>query len=215
MKEEIIRGEKVRSNPIPERKYEQFKFKLEEISGKYAERNKIIFLIGVATGYRLQDIVNLTIGEIKESLEDGKFVIREQKQYKAWLSFIKRNPKSNRKPPKPREAIIKSNLRKVLVIYCKGKAKSQYAFESNKKGCHISQQSYSKILAEVGKSLGIKNISGHSLRKTYATRLYEYTRDLEFVRRSLGHKSIETTKVYLGIEDEIKDNSSTIADDRL
>lgn len=209
------RGEKVPSNPIPERKYEQFKYRLEEFSPKYAERNLMLFYLAIATGYRMQDLVNLTIGEIKESLEDDKFIIQEQKQYKAWKKYIKDNPKSNRKAPKKREAHIKPKLRKLLKEYCKNKAKSSYAFESNKGGDHLSAKAYSNILSQVGKSLGLKNISGHSLRKTYATRLFEATRNLEYVRIALGHKSIETTKVYLGLGDEVRDGAAIIADDKL
>ena len=37
------RGEKVPAVPIPEDKYEQFKYRLEELSGKYAERNMMLF----------------------------------------------------------------------------------------------------------------------------------------------------------------------------
>lgn len=213
--DEIIRGEKVPANPIPERKYEQFKYKLEEKSIKYAKRNLMIFYLGVATGYRLGDICELTVGEIIEALSEDKFSIQEQKQYKAWQKYIKEHPNSNKKAPKKREAPIKANLRKLLKDYCKGKAKSSYAFESNKKGEHISPKAYSNILSDVGKELNLKNISGHSLRKTYASRLWESTRNLEYVRIALGHKSIETTKVYLGLNDEVKEGAASIADDRL
>lgn len=212
---EPIRGEKVPSSPIPERKYEQFKFKLEEKSIKYAKRNLMIFYLGVATGYRLQDIVSLTIGEVLEFLEEGKFSIQEQKQYKAWLNYIKNNPCSKRKQPKKRESVIKNNLRRLLKEYCKGKPKSSYAFPSNKHREHISAKAYSNILSEVGKELKLKNISGHSLRKTYATRLWESTRNLEYARIALGHKSIETTKVYLGLNDEVREGAASIADDKL
>lgn len=39
----------------------------------------------------------------------------------------------------------------------------------------------------------------HDLRRTYGTLLYKSTRNLEFVRRQLGHSSIVTTQKYLGI----------------
>ena len=212
---EIIRGEKVPASPIPERKYEQFKFKLEERSIKNAKRNLMIFYLGVATGYRLGDIVGLTIGEIKEALDEDKFIIQEQKQYKAWINYIKEHPGSNRKPPKKRESPIKNNLKKLLKEYCKGKPKSAYAFKSNKGDEHISAKAFSNILSEVGKELNLNNISGHSLRKTYAARLWESTRNLEYVRIALGHKSIETTKVYLGLNDEVREGAASIADDKL
>lgn len=158
--DEIIRGEKVPANPIPERKYEQFKYKLEEKSIKYAKRNIMLFYLGVATGYRLGDICGLTIGEILEALVEDKFSIQEQKQYKAWQKYIKEHPNSSRRPPKKRESPIKANLRKLLKDYCKGKSKSSYAFESNKKGEHISPKAYSNILSEVGKELNLKILVG-------------------------------------------------------
>lgn len=212
---ESLRGEKVPANAIPERRYEQFKYKLEELSDKYSERNLMIFYLGVATGYRLQDIVCLTIGELRESLDNGKFEIQEQKQYKSWQNYIKNNPGSNKKQPKKREVPIKANLRKLLNNYCRNKSKSAYAFESNKGKNHITQKAYSNILSKAGDSLNMKNISGHSLRKTYAYRLWEATRNLEYVRIALGHKSIETTKVYLGLNDEVREGASSIADNRL
>ena len=215
MSVDIIRGEKVPANPIPERQYERFKYKLEEVSGKNAERNMMIFYLDVATGYRLQDIVCLTIGEIKEALDNEEFCIQEQKQYKSWLEHIKKNPNSRRKPPKKRKALIKPMLKKLLKAYVKGKSKSEYAFKSTTGNDYITAKSYSNILSRVGKELGIENISGHSLRKTYATRIYEITRDLEKVRKALGHKSIETTKQYLGIEAEVREEAASIADEKL
>ncbi|EJT6340389.1 tyrosine-type recombinase/integrase [Clostridium perfringens] len=211
----IKRGKKVPPKPIPERKYEQFKYRLEEISREYAERNLMLFYLAVATGYRMQDLMELTIGEINEALEEEKFIIQEKKQYREWQKYIKKNPRSNRKPPQKREAHIKPKLRKLLKEYCKNKPKSSYAFESKKGGDALTAKSYSQILSRVAKSLGLKNISGHSLRKTYATRLYEATRNLEYVRIALGHTNIETTKKYLGLNNEVRDEAAKVADDKL
>lgn len=215
MDELILRGEKVPANPIPESRYEQFKFKLGELSGKFKERNEILFYLGVGTGYRMQDITCLTIGEILDFLDKGKFSIQEQKQYKAYNHEFKKNPKMRGRKPKKREVVIGRNLQKILKRYCKNKAKSEYAFPSNKGAGHINAKSYSLILSKVGKSLGLKNISGHSLRKTYATRQWENTRDLEFVRQAVGHTKIDTTKNYLGFEEEVIDKASDIADSKL
>lgn len=212
---EITRKEKVPASPIPERKYERFKYKLEELSGKFDKRNMMIFYLDVGTGYRLGDIVELSIGEIKEALENEEFSIQEQKQYKSWQKHMKKNPNSKRKPPRKRVAPIKPVLRKLLREYVKGKKNSEYAFQSNKGDSHITAKAYSNLLSKVGKELNIENISGHSLRKTYATRIYEMTRDLEKVRKALGHKSIETTKNYLGIEAEVREEAASIADERL
>ena len=39
----------------------------------------------------------------------------------------------------------------------------------------------------------------HSLRKSYAQRLYEQTNDIYAVQEMLGHKSVVTTQRYLGV----------------
>ena len=205
---------KVPANPIPEKYYDRFKYRLEEMSKKYPERNLMIFYIGVATGYRTQDIVDLTIGQVKEAIEDERFLIQEKKQYEAWVTHMIRYPNSKKKQPLQREVIIKPKLRKLLKDYIKGKSKSEYAFISNKEE-HITAKSYSDILKSIGKSLGLKNISGHSMRKTYAHRLWDAKRDLEYVRIALGHTNIETTKRYLGLNSEIKADAAGITDDKL
>lgn len=208
--------EKGTSNPIPKAKYEKFKEKLAEYSEKYKERNVMLFILGIATGYRLGDLVGLTIGEIKDSLENDYFSIQESKQYQQWLSILANNP--NKKKPEKREAPILKNLERYLREYCKNKKRSEYAFPSGKGGGNecISPKSFSAILTEVGKSLGLQNISGHSLRKTYATKVYEESnKDLEQTRVALNHQSIEETKRYLGIKAKMKINAALIADSDL
>lgn len=215
MERNIIKNEKTPASPIPERDYIRFKYRLEELSGEYKERNMMLFYIGVATGYRIQDIVNLTIGELKEALEVGEFRIQEQKQYKSYIRNIKKNPKSKRKPPKRRVVLIKPTLKKMIKKYIYNKKKSEYAFKSNKGDGYITAKSYSKILTNVAKELSIDNISGHSLRKTYITRIWDATGDLELCRKALGHKSIETTKEYLGLSLEVREEAANITDSKL
>ncbi len=205
---------KVPAKPIPEHMIKRFAYRLEEMSKDFKERNLILYRLGIGTGYRMQDLVDLTIGDIREALENGYFEIQEKKQYNAYLTYIKKNPNSKRKPPKKRKAIISSSLKIALIDYIKGKRKSQYAFES-KKGGHISSQSFSRILREVGKTLGLKAISGHSLRKTYARRIYDRTGNIERVRQRLGHKSVETTKEYIGFYDEEMKEDASLFDDLL
>lgn len=213
MMEKIRDWEKGTSNPIPPQKYDKFKEKLSEYSERNKERNIMLFLLGIATGYRSGDLVGLTIGEIKDALEDENFSIQESKQYEQWKTKLTKYP--NKKKPDKREAPIGKNLEKYLKQYCKGKKRSEYAFPSNKGNGneHISQKAYSSILSEVGKSIGLKNISGHSLRKTYATKIYEESnKDLEQTRVALNQQSIEETKRYLGIKEKMKINAALIAD---
>lgn len=213
MEERKHNWEKGTSSPIPFQKYEKFKETLVEYSDRNKDRNLMLFILGRTTGYRLGDLVGLTIGQIKDALEDGYFRIQESKQYEQWKAILLKNP--NKKKPEPREAPIGKNLERYLSQYCKNKKRSEYAFPSSKGNGneHISQKAFSALLSEVGKSIGLKNISGHSLRKTYATKIYEESnKDIEQVRVALNHQSIEETKRYLGIKEKMKINAALIAD---
>ena len=44
--------------------------------------------------------------------------------------------------------------------------------------------------------------SVHSLRHTFATRLYRKTGDLHLVQRALGHRQITTTEIYAKVSDQ-------------
>ncbi len=207
--------EKGTALPIPVNKYERFKETLHEHSKKNAERNVTLFVLARATGYRMGDLVELTIGEIKDAIEEGYLIIQESKQYELWKSKLVKYP--NKKKPDKRKAKIGGNLEDYLRKYIKGKKRSEYAFPSNKSSNAneaITAKSYSKILKEVGEKIGLKHISGHSPRKTYATRIYEKSGgDLEKVRIALNHQSVEETKRYLGIKEKMIDDAAKIADE--
>ena len=52
----------------------------------------------------------------------------------------------------------------------------------------------------------------HSLRKSYAQRLYEQTNDIYAVQEMLGHKSVVTTQRYLGVNyASVRDASEAMA----
>lgn len=207
--------EKGTALPIPNNKYERFKETLSECSKKYSERNLILFVLARATGYRMGDLVELTIGELKDAIEEGYLIIQESKQYELWKSKLIKYP--NKKKPEKRKAKIGGNLEEYLRKYIKGKKRSEYAFPSNKSSNRnepITAKAFSKILKDVGEKIGLNHISGHSPRKTYATRIYEKSGgDLEKVRLALNHQSVEETKRYLGIKEKMIDDAGKIADE--
>ena len=53
-------------------------------------------------------------------------------------------------------------------------------------------------------------ISPHKLRAAFCTILYDRTGDIEFVRRAVGHSSIETTQRYVVDDDTAKDEAASI-----
>ena len=64
-------------------------------------------------------------------------------------------------------------------------------------------QAVSNALKEAGEYFGLQDISAHSMRKTYAYKIYiESKCDIVAVKELLGHSSIEETKLYIGLDKE-------------
>jgi integrase len=61
----------------------------------------------------------------------------------------------------------------------------------------ICPRSLQRITNEIGKRIGVPDLTPHWLRYTFAKRLEKNNVPMEGIRRLLGHKNIETTKVYL------------------
>ncbi|WP_066499934.1 tyrosine-type recombinase/integrase [Abyssisolibacter fermentans] len=167
-----------------------------------SERNYILFTSGIATGYRAGDLVKLRIRDIKTALNNGYFEILEGKKI---------NSKNIRKENiKPRKVKVIDNLEYILRRYIKNKREYEYMFLSRKgKNNHITVSHVSRILKEAGNEFGLKNITAHSMRKTYAYSIYvESEYNITLVKEMLGHSSIEETKDYLGLDRETYDKYS-------
>ena len=61
------------------------------------------------------------------------------------------------------------------------------------------QLNFARWLAQAGIT---RPFSIHSLRHTFATRLYRKTGDLYLVQRALGHRQITTTEIYAKVDDD-------------
>lgn len=153
----------------------------------HSHRNYVLFILGITTGYRAGDLVKLRVKDIKSALSYGYFKIEEGKTKKI------------RKVP------IVSNLKKELKDYIKNKKDYEYIFYSQK-GRNLSVKGVSDVLKEVAEELKLKdiNLSAHSLRKTFAYRVWiDNNKDIFYVKELLGHSTIEYTKRYLGLDIEL------------
>jgi integrase len=67
---------------------------------------------------------------------------------------------------------------------------------------HISTRQYAKLLKDWVASIGLDPAAygTHSIRRTKATLIYQRTKNLRAVQLLLGHKKLESTVQYLGIE---------------
>ena len=64
----------------------------------------------------------------------------------------------------------------------------------------MSRRTAHNVLKDAFVSAGLNgHIATHSLRKSFAQRLYEQTGDIFAVQEMLGHRNVSTTQKYLGV----------------
>ncbi len=80
---------------------------------------------------------------------------------------------------------------------------ADYLFPSRQSGSpHLSARQYARIVKRWIKLMGAdpQEYGTHSLRRTKATLIDRQTKNLRAVQRLLGHRKIESTVRYLGVE---------------
>lgn len=79
---------------------------------------------------------------------------------------------------------------------------SEYAFCSlNKPYLKLNVSGIEIIIRNIGKTAGVKNCHPHRFRRTMATLAIKKGMSLVDVQRMLGHESLDTTKIYLDLDD--------------
>lgn len=181
---------------------------LEASSDRFGKRNAILFQVGITTGYRAGDLVELTVGEVREAIKKNEFIILENKKV---------NSKNIRKKNiRPRRVPISNKLKSKLKSYIQDKEDWEYMFKSNKGDSYIEVDTISKILKRAGEYLGLYYTTAHCMRKTYAYKIYvDSGYDVIAVKEMLGHSSIEETKLYLDLDRLKYDSYSESLDDFL
>jgi integrase len=132
-------------------------------------RNKAMLSVMLNMGLRLNEVCNLRPGDINL----GKSKLRVV----------------NGKGGKDRELGIPEITSVLLDEWRKVKPKSEYFF-TTLQGGKVSDRYIQAIVSRYRIKAGIKKkISPHTLRHTYATEYYRRTRDIETLRRILGHSA--------------------------
>jgi integrase/recombinase XerD len=151
-----------------------------------ASRNRLIIKIILYTGIRVSEAIS-----IKE-----KDMIKDENLY-----IIQVRGKGN----KPRVVMIKESLIKHdLYNYLESKECNDALLFCNQKGNILTQAYISRLVEQILLSTGLRKEKNgaHMLRHTFATMLYQKSKDLVLVQESLGHADINTSRIYTHFDKE-------------
>ncbi|ECD6517262.1 site-specific integrase [Salmonella enterica subsp. enterica] len=160
---------------------------MKELLKEKNERDYILFLIGINTGFRVSDILKLTVKDVKN------------------LDYIRRR---EIKTGKNRRAPINDELKRALKKYIKGKDDKEYLIKSRQRDKDGNQKAIDRsrayvIIREAAIDCGFRDTVGtHTMRKTFAYRHYRKHNNLAALKKILNHDTEEYTMAYIGLEDD-------------
>lgn len=180
---------------------------LKRVASRLKEKNYkayILWSIALDTGYRGIDLIQLTIGDLKETIKTGELIVLESKT------------KGTRKRTFKRRVVLSSKVIETLKDFVKDKSDYSYVYPSpSGKGKFkkpITRGRLGKIFREViidDLGINVKTVGVHTPRKTYGYIQYiEHDRDINYVQELFGHSSTRITKSYIGIDDDMLEDSA-------
>ena len=163
----------------------QVKQRLKDRGAKYY----IMFVIGLNTGLRIGDILNLTAADLKD---------------KSHVTI------SEKKTGKYKRFLINGQLKKEIDAYIDGAqlAGGDYIVASRKGDNRpISRVQAYRILNDVAGELNLAEIGTHTMRKTFGYWHYRQFKDVALLQDIFNHSAPSVTLRYIGINDDTKDNT--------
>lgn len=129
----------------------------------------------ISTGCRVSELCGITLADI----EDDAVTVHG-------------------KGDKDRTVYLTAKAQLAIKNYLNSKA---YKNRRNKAKVFPTVHTVQEIVRRVGESAGIDKCHPHRFRRTCATNALEHGMPIEYVSRMLGHESLETTRIYLDLND--------------
>ena len=198
--------------------------------GRYAARDKALFVVGIKAGFRISELLSL---QVKDVMQYGKVVDRVEVKRRHMKGGGKPRPSKPRPAdhheqcrctaccPTPRKPTAQSRsvplhpearaalsvwLERMLALFGEITPETPVFCSRVRRpdGSRraIARETAWRILEAAVAALELAGKIGcHSMRKTFAMRVYEQVRgDLRKVQKALGHKHINSTMQYLEVD---------------
>ena len=156
-------------------------------------RTRIALCILGVTGIRINELLPLKVSQLKTLFKENWIAIDRSKRgpsnHKAFLT------KEGKKIMHDRQKDFE------LIFLIKEPNSYLFTAESN----HykpldrvVITRDVNKVMREVSNQLpGKPNITSHSFRIGYITQLWKDSKDIEFVKQTIGHRNLDTTSAYV------------------
>lgn len=158
---------------------------IKEFLLKRSRRNHMMFVLGINTGLRIQDILKLRVRDVIGE----QLVMIEMKTKKR--RFLQLNP----------------TLKREIKKYTDGMNESEFLFPSRQGGDNkpIKRDMAYKIMRMAADQFGLIDIGTHTLRKTFGYHMYQKTKDITLVQTMLNHSDKSITMRYIGMDQDMMD----------
>ena len=167
----------------------------DAFDGIFAVRNRSLFLLGVSVGGRISEMLALRVNDVWQNGKPVKDLLFD-------LNIVKGGEISRAVPVNiDGRTAIEDLIAWHTELYGDIKPTRPLFPSRNGQGSRtMTRKAAYDVLKSAFEIAGLNGKLGtHSLRKSYAQRLYEQTNDVYAVQEMLGHKSVVTTQRYLGV----------------
>lgn len=156
-------------------------------------RNRAIVIFALNTGLRVSEFTGLNVGDVVNGRIRRELKVRKEIAKGKRERIIPLNEKA-------REAI------KDLLEFNEQRGYSQYNDDPlfvSKKRKRLSSRQVENIIEQLRKDSEIDvDMTPHTLRHSFATRLRKKGADLRVIQTLLGHKNLATTQIYTWVDKE-------------
>lgn len=151
----------------------------------FPKRNNLLFSLGINTGLRIGDLLQLRIEDVKGK---SSVKIQEGKTSKSRLVHL--------------DAVMAD-----IAEYLEDQPNEGYLFPSQHTGKPMSTVQAYRILKSAGEKCGYDYVGTHTMRKTFGYHYFQQTNDIVTLMVIFNHSSQNITKRYIGIEEDDIKNS--------
>ena len=161
----------------------------------FEARNRGLFMLGVSTGGRISELLSLTVGDVWQNQKPVTDLLFDRSIVKG--GEISRAVPVNSDGRRAIEDLVAWHREQYKTI-----APSRPLFPSRNKNGSVAmnRQTAHEMLKKAFLGAGLNGkLATHSLRKSFAQRVYEESGDIYLVQELLGHRNVSTTQKYIGV----------------